>query len=92
MPILAGIDGLGSIHDELELLVGAGLTPVDAFRAATLSPAAFLGVADSIGVVARGYNADLLILEGNPLEDIGNTPRIRSIVLVGRFRAPGEFD
>ena len=91
-PIMAGTDNVGTIHDELELLVSAGLSRADALRAATISPATFLGVADSIGVVAPGYTADLLILNHNPLEDIGNTRSIRSIIFRGRVLNPMELD
>lgn len=91
-PIMAGTDNGGSIHDELELLVSAGLSRGDALRAATISPATFLGVADSIGAVAPGYTADLLILDGNPLEDIGNTRSIRSIIARGRLLNVMEFN
>ena len=74
-----------SLHDELELLVQAGLTPREALAAATTAPAEFLGATDSLGAVAEGNLADLVLLEGNPLEDIGNTRRISLVVANGRF-------
>jgi hypothetical protein len=91
-PIMAGTDNVGTIHDELELLVSAGLSRAEALRAATISPATFLGFADSIGAVAPDYTADLLILDGNPLDDIRNTRRIRSIIWRGRLLNPTELN
>jgi hypothetical protein len=90
--ILAGSDvgfppafaGFG-LHDELELLVAAGLTTADALRAATSGPARFLEATDSLGTVAVGKLADLVLLEGNPLDDIRNTRQIRAVVLNGRL-------
>ncbi len=91
VPILAGTDFPNpyvypgfSLHEELALLVEAGLTPAEALRAATLSPARFLGVADSLGTVATGKVADLVLLDGNPLEDIGQTRRIKAVIQRGK--------
>jgi len=79
VPILAGSDfhptlaftfpGFG-LHEELELLVEAGLSPAEALRAATLNPALYLGATDSLGAIAPGMVADLVLLDRNPLEDI----------------------
>ena len=74
-----------SLHDELELLVQAGLTPREALAAATTAPTEFLGATDSLGAVAEGKLADLVLLEANPLEEIGNTRRISLVVANGRF-------
>ena len=74
-----------SLHDELRLLVQAGLTPLEALRAATLGPAEFLGMADSLGAVEPGKVADLVLLDANPLADIGNVDRIAGVCLRGRF-------
>jgi imidazolonepropionase-like amidohydrolase/pimeloyl-ACP methyl ester carboxylesterase len=90
--ILAGSDAAWvgafpgfSLHDELELLVAAGLTPAEALRAATLGPAQYLDATDSLGSVAPGRLADLVLLEANPLEDVRSTQRIRAVVTDGRF-------
>jgi adenine deaminase len=74
-PVTWAFPGFG-IHDELALLVEAGLTPLQALQAATLNPARFLGRTADIGTVAEGWLADLVLLDANPLEDITNTTRI----------------
>ena len=81
-----------SLHDELELLVQAGLSPREALAAATTAPAEFLGATDSLGAVAEGKLADLVLLEANPLDAIGNTRDIVLVVANGRFFSRGELD
>jgi len=72
-----------SLHDELTLLVQAGFTPFEALQTATLNPARFLGIEAGFGTVAKGKAADLVILDENPLRDIGNTKRINAVVANG---------
>jgi imidazolonepropionase-like amidohydrolase len=74
-----------SLHDELDLLVAAGLTPAEALRAATLDPARFLGLNETLGTIDAGKVADLVLLEGNPLEDIRNTQRIDAVIANGHL-------
>jgi imidazolonepropionase-like amidohydrolase len=90
--LLAGTDAAGaypvhgfSLHDELELLVRAGLSPFDALRAATFNPAKYFGRLDSLGTVEPGKLADLLLLDADPLADIRNTRRIHAVVAGGRY-------
>jgi len=91
VPILAGSDtpnlyaapGL-SLHDELELLVRAGLTPLQALQGATWRPAQLLEATDSLGVVAQGRVADLVVLSADPTIDIRNTRRIELVVARGK--------
>lgn len=91
--ILAGTDAsdepyvfAGSgLHDELVLLVRAGLSPLEALQTATLNPARYLEATDSLGTVAPGKLADLVLLDANPLEDIRNTKRIHAVVAGGRL-------
>jgi len=93
--ILAGTDALNhfcfpgfSVHDELALLVQAGLTPKEALQAATLNPARFLGKERDFGALEKGRMADLVLLDANPLEDIANTKRIVGVVFDGKsFRS-----
>ena len=70
-------------HRELELMVEAGMTPMQAIVAATSSGADFLRLKDT-GILAPGKRADFLVLEGNPLDDITNTRRIAQVFLRGR--------
>jgi imidazolonepropionase-like amidohydrolase len=74
-----------SLHDELALLVKAGLTPAESLRAATLNPAKFFGLDQTLGTVEKGKLADLVLLEANPLEDIRNTQKIDAVITNGRF-------
>lgn len=95
--IMAGTDFAGpfvypgfSLHDELVLLNRAGLTPVMTLQTATLNPAKFLGIATSFGTIKQGKIADLVLLDANPLKNIGNTRRIAAVVLDGRY-LPKEY-
>jgi hypothetical protein len=76
--------GFGA-HDELELLVQAGLSPARALRAMTADAARFLGLEATMGTVETGKVADLLVLDANPLTDIRNTQRIHAIVTRGKL-------
>src|SRR5262249_16800276 len=83
--ILAGTDSPNggtafgpSLHRELELLVRAGLTPVDALRAATSAPATAFGLRDR-GRLAEGLRGDVIVVEGGPTTTITATRSIRSI-------------
>ena len=79
--IVAGI----TVHDELEQLVLAGLTPLDALRAATIFPAEYFGLQDDYGQIKRGMNADLVLLNENPLENIKNSSTIESVIFNGNY-------
>ena len=75
-----------SLHEELRLLVrDAGLTPLDALRAATRAAAAFLQRDQEIGMIAVGRRADLVLLDADPLTDISQVSRISTVVLGGRL-------
>ena len=76
-----------SLHEELELLVAAGLTPYQALRAATASAGEFLGHGgdEVAGVVAEKARADLVLLAANPLEDIARTRALEGVLLRGRW-------
>jgi hypothetical protein len=73
-----------SLHDELSIFVDAGFTPMEALQTATSNPAEFLGRKDS-GDVAAGYEADLVLLSANPVDDIHNTQKINGVVAAGKF-------
>ena len=72
-----------SSHVELESLVRAGLTPLEAIVAGTSNSAEFLGL-DSLGLIAAGKSADFIVLDANPLDDIANTRRIARVYFRGR--------
>lgn len=80
-----------SLHDELALLVESGVSVEEALRAATARPAEWFG-SEKFGAVAPGQRADLLLLDGNPLDDIENTRRIRAVVIRGRYLNRRDLD
>jgi imidazolonepropionase-like amidohydrolase len=86
-PNVAIVSGY-SLHRELELLVRAGLPPLDALLAATRYPAERLGKADRLGTIAPGRAADMLVLSADPLLDIRNTRRIERVVARGLVYEP----
>jgi imidazolonepropionase-like amidohydrolase len=79
-----------SEHREMELLVGAGLSPNDALLAATRNGALLLGV-DSIGRIARGKVADLVVLGADPLANIRNTRKVERVMLRGQLMSPDSI-
>jgi len=90
--ILAGTDAWAmydfpgsDLHSELWHMVQAGLTPLEALRTATLTPAQYMRVADSVGSIRPGKLADLVLLDADPLADIRNTERIAAVVANGRY-------
>lgn len=74
-----------ALHAELAMYVAEGLTPAAALRTATLNPARFLHATDSLGTVAAGKMADVVLLDADPLADIANTTMIRAVVANGRY-------
>jgi predicted amidohydrolase len=97
--LLAGTDavtdyclpGFG-LHDELVLLVQAGLSPGEALRTATLTPAEFLGREKEFGSIAIGKRADFVLLERNPLNDIRNTTSVWGVMRAGRYLDRARLD
>jgi imidazolonepropionase-like amidohydrolase len=81
-----------SVHDELALFVDAGMSPAEALRAATLTPAKYLLATDSLGTVAAGHVADLVLLDANPLDDIHATKSIRAVFARGRYLDRAALD
>jgi imidazolonepropionase-like amidohydrolase len=98
--VLAGVDAPNpgmfqgySLHDELGHMVHrAGLSNYEALKTATVNPAAYWGIEGERGVVASGAEADLILLEANPLGDIANTKRIRGVMADGRWLDRGDLD
>ncbi len=86
--IIAGTDIFflpPGLHWELELLVRAGLSPLEALRTATTNAAAALGLEGRLGCISPGAAADLVVLEADPLEDIRNTQKIYAVIQGGRI-------
>jgi imidazolonepropionase-like amidohydrolase len=78
IPILGGLAHGASLHHELQLLVAAGLKPIEALRAATSTPARRFGLTDR-GRIVPGARADLVLVEGDPLTQIADTLSIRYV-------------
>lgn len=90
-PQLWNVPGF-SAHRELGSLVAAGLTPYQALRTGTVDVAKFMGEEGTAGVVRPGARADLLLLDANPLESIGNSLRISGVMANGRWIGQPERD
>jgi imidazolonepropionase-like amidohydrolase len=81
-----------SLHDELELLVRAGLTSMQALQAATINPARFMGRENELGTIEKGKLADIVLVNANPLDNIGNTRKIAAVVVGGRLFPKASLD
>ena len=97
--ILAGTDTMNpycfpgfSLHDELALLVEAGLSPMEALQASTKNAARFMGQLDRRGTIEPGKIADLVLLDRDPLADIHNTRSVRAVVLGGKLMPRAALD
>jgi imidazolonepropionase-like amidohydrolase len=100
VPFLAGTDtppgvyvfpGF-SLHEELQRFVAAGFTPLEALQTATLNPARFLGMEEQLGTIEKGKLADLVLLNGNPLEDISNTQKIAGVIVNGHYYSGKDLE
>ncbi|HJZ87518.1 MAG TPA: amidohydrolase family protein [Polyangia bacterium] len=92
--IVAGTDQAvpgHSLHRELELYVQAGFTPMEAIQAATLVPARVMKRERELGTVEPGKRADLIVVDGNPLENIADTRRLRRVIARGRMFDPAPL-
>jgi imidazolonepropionase-like amidohydrolase len=90
-PQVFNVPGFATLR-ELESLVAAGLTPFQALQSGTRNPALALGVPDSFGTVTTGKRADLLLLDADPLQDIGAVWKRAGVVLAGRWLPASELD
>jgi hypothetical protein len=80
-----------ALHEELEELVSAGLTPYQALRASTTNPYEFLGELEDAGTVEVGKRANLVLLEANPLENISNTQKIAGVMIQSRWLSKADI-
>ncbi|WP_373494549.1 amidohydrolase family protein [Aquiflexum sp.] len=81
-----------SLHDELELFVEAGFTPLEALQTATINPALYLNRSAEIGTVEKGKIANLILLDANPQEDIRSTQKIHSVISSGKLYSREKLD
>jgi imidazolonepropionase-like amidohydrolase len=81
-----------SAHRELGALVAAGLTPYQALKSGTANVGTYFGTQASVGTVAAGKRADLLLLDANPLTDIANSSRIAGVMVNGRWLSKADID
>jgi imidazolonepropionase-like amidohydrolase len=81
-----------SLHDELESLAAAGLSPAQILITATRLSADFLGVGSDRGTIEVGKRADLVLLDADPIVDIANTRRIAAIIVGGRYLPRAQLD
>jgi imidazolonepropionase-like amidohydrolase len=74
-----------SLHHELEILVEAGIPPLEVIKIATRNGATALGIEEDVGTLESGKQADMIILSENPLDDISNTKEIETVIVDGQF-------
>ena len=87
VPVIPGF----AVHEELRLLVDAGLTPYEAILAGTRNAAEILNGAREFGTVSVGKRADLILIEGNPLTDVANAGRRVGVMIRGRWIPESEI-
>ncbi|MGB7559154.1 MAG: amidohydrolase family protein, partial [Nitrososphaeraceae archaeon] len=92
VPILSGTDipnfdlvPGASLHHELELLVEAGIPPLEVIKIATRNGAQALDIEEDVGTIEPGKQADMIVLSDNPLDDIRNTKKIEAVIVDGQF-------
>jgi len=74
-----------TLHRELELYVKAGMTPLEAIQAATITPGRVMKLDNEVGTIEAGRRADLIVLDANPVENISNIRKVRLVVSQGRL-------
>jgi imidazolonepropionase-like amidohydrolase len=81
-----------SAHRELGAIVAAGLTPYEALKSGTANVGVYFGTQSSVGTVAAGKRADLILLDANPLTNIANSSRIAGVMVNGRWLSKADID
>jgi len=81
-----------SLHEELAVLVEAGLSPLEAIKAATKNPAEYFNLENELGSIAKNNWADLVILDASPLVDINNTKKINAVIKQGNYFDRTQLD
>ena len=97
--LLAGTDNIdtyvfsgSSLHDELEMMADAGLSPLEALQTATINPAIFAGLEQQFGSLEKGKQADIVLLNSNPLIDINNVRDIDGLLISGIYYNRGALE
>ena len=80
-----------AMHHEMALYVDVGMTPYEVLEIATRRPAEYFGAGDEFGTVAEGRRADLILVAGNPLDEIGNVANVAGVMLSGRWLSQEEL-
>jgi len=81
-----------SIHGELRSMAAAGLTPFQIYSTGSVNVARYFGVDKQVGTVAKGMRADLVLVDANPLADVGNFPRQSGVMVRGRWLPKADID
>lgn len=98
VPLLLGSDVFGALvpgfaaHQELEMMVAAGLTPYEALQTGTVNVAAYLNEADKAGTIEVGKRADFILVAGDPLEDVRNAAAVRGVFSHGEWRSASDLE
>lgn len=90
-PQIFNVPGI-STHHELQYLVDAGLTPYQALKTGTINVGSFYKKSNEIGVIKQGANADLILLNGNPMQDISNTKKIEGVLIGNKWMNRATLD
>jgi len=92
--IIPGTDGLAGymLHHELELYVRAGIAPAEVLRMATLTPAMVMGVNKDRGVIAAGKLADMVLIDGDPIQNIRAINKITTVIKAGKVYDPAAIE
>ena len=94
VPIVPGTDKAipgHSLHRELELYVNAGLTPMEVIQLATLGSARVMGMDREAGSIEAGKQADMILVNGDPLQDFANLRKVTRVITKGRMYDPAEL-
>jgi len=97
VPMMLGTEGGGqapgqSIHQEFDELAKTGLSPLKIVQMTTVNPAKFLGRSATMGSIEVGKNADIVLVEGNPVESVQNLHRISGVVRAGFYYSQADLD
>ena len=102
VPIVMGTDSGGWPHmlnmfhgptalREMELMAEAGMTPEEVIRAATVTPARMMGIENLVGTVEVGKRAELIVVHGDPLQDISALADLEWVISAGEARSPAQW-